>query len=107
MLLRKKDFAVLKSMGMSEKQINKMMRLEGIFYGLDSIFYGIVISLTILFVTYPRMGIDMMIYPFTIPWLNIGICVVAVYAVIFVSMKSAKKKIANKNIIDEIREENI
>ncbi len=107
MLLRKKDFAVLKSMGMSEKQINKMMRLEGIFYGLDSIFYGIVISLAILFVIYPRMGIDMMIYPFTIPWLNIGICIVAVYAVIFVSMRSAKKKIANKNIIDEIREENI
>ncbi|MCI9275780.1 MAG: ABC transporter permease [Clostridia bacterium] len=107
MLLRKKDFAVLKSMGMSEKQINKMMRLEGIFYGLDSIFYGVLISLAILFVIYPRMGIDMMIYPFTIPWLNIGICVVAVYAVIFVSMRNAKKKIANKNIIDEIREENI
>ena len=107
MLLRKKDFAVLKSMGMSEKQINKMMRLEGIFYGLDSIFYGVLISLAILLVTYPRMDIDMMIYPFTIPWLNIGICIVAVYAIIFVSMRSAKKKIANKNIIDEIREENI
>ena len=46
-------------------------------------------------------------YPFTIPWINIGICIVAVYAIIFVSMRSSKKKIANKNIIDEIREENI
>ena len=107
MLLRKKDFAVLKSMGMSEKQINKMMRLEGVLYGLDSIFYGVVISLAILFITYPKMGIDISRNPFEIPWFNIGICIIAVYATIFISMRSAKKKFANKNIIDEIREDNI
>lgn len=38
-ILRKRDFAVLKSMGMNNKQTNKMLLIEGIFYGLDSLFF--------------------------------------------------------------------
>ena len=47
---RKREIAMLKSMGMSNKGISKMFTLEGIFYGLDSIIYGVIISLVILYV---------------------------------------------------------
>lgn len=106
-LLRKRDFAVLKSMGMSKKQINKMIFLEGIFYGLDSIFYGTTISILILFFVYQQMDIDSRMYPFTISWLNIMICIAFVYTIIFISMRSSKKKIEKENIIEEIKKENI
>ncbi len=106
-LLRKRDFAVLKSIGMSEKQNTKMMFLSGIFYGLDSCIYGITISIVILSITYLNMGINRSIYPLEIPWFNIALCIFTVYLIIFVSMRSAKRKLVNKNIIDEIKNENL
>ena len=97
---------MLKSMGMSNKGISKMFTLEGIFYGLDSIIYGVLISLVILYIMYMVM-IETNIYMFKIPWLNIGISALVMYVVIFMAMSFAKRKIKKQNIIDEIRNENI
>ncbi|MCI8393658.1 MAG: FtsX-like permease family protein [Clostridia bacterium] len=103
---RKREIAMLKSMGMSNKGISKMFTLEGIFYGLDSIIYGVLISLVILYIMYMVM-IETNIYMFKIPWLNIGISALVMYVVIFMAMSFAKRKIKKQNIIDEIRNENI
>ncbi len=104
--LRKRDLAELKSLGMSEKQINKMLFLEGIFYGIDSIVYGALISLVILYVMYLIM-IDTTVYAFKFQVVNMLLAIVAVYLVIFIAMFFAKKKNAKNNIIDVIRNENI
>ena len=106
-LLRKKDFSVLKSIGMSNKQINKMMILEGIFYGIDSVFFGTVISFIIVFIMYHQMNIDARIYQFDISWIDLGMCICSVYSIIFIAIINAKKKFSNNNIIDEIKDENI
>lgn len=103
---RKREIAMLKSMGMSNKGISKMFTLEGIFYGLDSIIYGVLISLVILYIMYMVM-IETNIYMFKIPWENIGISALVMYVVIFIAMSLAKRKIKKQNIIDEIRDENI
>lgn len=108
-LLRKKDFAELKSIGMSNKQINRMTILEGILYAIDSLIFGISISVGILYIyyiiqTYKPKSIPTL---FHIPWLNILICLLLVYTVIFLAIRNAKKKIKESNIIDEIKNENI
>ncbi len=107
-MLRKKDLATLSSIGMSNKQINKMVILEGIFYGLDAIFYGILLSLIILWsnaiytkITYKYAQ------SFHIPWIEIGIVITIIYTVIFLSIKNARRKMRQSNIIDEIKNENI
>ena len=83
-----------------------MMIIEGIFYGLDALFYEIGISLIILFYVY--MGaMDTRIDAFEIPGLNITICVISIYTVIYVAINHAKRKLQKENIIDEIKEENI
>ncbi len=104
--LRKKEIAILKSMGMSKKQINKMLSYEGIFYGFDSLLYGIIFSLIILYAMYLLLQ-NTEIYAFQIPWINIMICIAITYLVIFIAMNNAKKKIKRQNIIDEIRDENV
>lgn len=106
LILRKREFAVLKSIGMSNRQINKMMCLEGIFYGIDAIIYGVMISLVILYLMYFRM-IDTRFYAFKIPFQNIMICVILIYMIIFIAIKLAKKEIVKQNIIDEVKDENI
>lgn len=105
-MLRKREFAELKSIGMSNRQLNKMLFLEGIFYGLDGIIYGILISIVILYVMYVRI-IDTKLYTFNVPWKYIGISVLVTYLEIFLAMYNSKRKIKNNNIIDEIRDENI
>ena len=104
--LRKRELSILKSMGMSDKQINKMMTLEGIFYGLDSILYGTLISIAILYVIYLFM-VETKLYLFNIPFRNILISIFVIYITIFVAIGSAKRKIKDCNIIETIKEENI
>lgn len=45
MELRQKEFAALKSIGMTKKEFNRMVNLETIFYGTKSLCYGIVLGL--------------------------------------------------------------
>jgi len=103
-ILRKKEFAMLKSIGMSNKQINKMLFLETIFYGLDAIIYGILISLIILYVMYIAL-IKTSMFAFYVPIGNIILCIAISYVVIFLATVFAKGKIRKQNIIDEVRKD--
>ena len=105
-ILRKKEFAMLKAIGMSNKQINNMLILEGLFYSVNAIFYGIAISLIILYMIYFTI-MKQEISAFKVPLSNIIISIVVAYAVIFISIHFSKKKINKQNIIDDIRNDNI
>ncbi len=105
-ILRKKEFAMLKSIGMDNRQINKMLFLEMVFYGLDAIIYGILISLVILYIMYIAL-IETIMYNFYIPIENMILCIVISYIVIFLSIVFAKRRINNQNIIDDVRNEAI
>lgn len=104
--LRKQEISMLKSMGMSDKQINKMLILEGIFYGLDAIIYGMLIQLLIYYIIY-IVKVQTNIYAFEIPWKSIFICITYVYFTIFIAIWKGKRKMKDLNIIEEIRKENI
>lgn len=105
-ILNKREIAVFKSIGMSNRQIHKMLFLEGLFYGLDCIIYGILISVALLYIIYLTME-ENNIYGFNIKWNNLALAFGIMYLVIFVSVLYAKNKIKNNNIIDEIKDENI
>ena len=105
-ILRKKEFASLKSIGMSEKQLRKMTILEGIFYGIDSLIFGVGISIISLYIIYLIM-INHKVYLFNISWFSIIISTLIMYCIIFFSIIVARKKLKNTNIVDEIRNENI
>ncbi|MCI9366360.1 MAG: FtsX-like permease family protein [Clostridia bacterium] len=104
--LRKIEFAVLKSMGMDKNKINKMLLLEGIFYGLNAIIYGILISCIILYMIY-RRNFDIAYDKFVLPWLDITICIISIYVVIFMAIYIAKSKVKSGDIVDDIKDENI
>lgn len=104
--LRKKEFAVLKSMGMSSKQIIKMLILECIFYGLDALVYGVLISVVVMFLMY-MYAVNTKYSAFYMPWNDIAFCIVSMYAVIFLAMLSRIRQITRQDIIDNIRNENI
>ena len=93
-------------MGMSEKQINKMLILEGVFYGLDALIFVILITVVILYIMYLFMT-NISIYKFTVSCINIAISIIVTHLVIFITILSSKRKLNKQNIIEEIRKESI
>ena len=106
MELRQKEFAMLKSIGMTKKEFNRMVNLETIFYSVKSLIYGIVLGLLGTFVMYKAFSVkfDSGMY---IPINPIIISIVAVFILVFVIMKYSINKISKQNIIETIRKENI
>lgn len=101
-LFRKKDFAILRSLGMSERKINKMFILEGFFYGISGIIIGTLLSIWILYLV-GEFTIDKELYIFEYPFIQIIYAIILVYAVIFFAMLSARRKIKDRNIIEDVK----
>lgn len=105
-MLRSKEFATLKSIGMTKKEFNKMINLEGIFIEIKSLFYGIIIGLIISYVIYYYFDkAEEVTYIF--PLKEIIILIIVVVILISSIMRSSIKKINKQNIIETIRNENI
>ena len=106
MNLRKKEFAMLKSVGMTKKEFNRMIRLESIFYGLKSLIIGIPIGTLLSYAIYKGFETNMGM-PYVLPVKAILISIVFVAIVITIIMKYSMNKINKQNIIETIRNDNI
>ena len=105
-LLRKREFAMLKSIGMTEKGFKKMLDLECIFYGTKALLFGLPIGIMICYFLNQGFGNEIE-FAFSLPWSSIIISIVSVYFVVFITMLYASGKMKKENIIDSLREENI
>ena len=104
--LRQREFAMLKSIGMTKKEFNKMINLETLFYSLKALIFGIVLGLIASFAIYKAFA-QSLDYGFKIPMQAILISILFVFVIVFIIMKFAIGKINKQNIIDTIRKENI
>lgn len=106
MNLRKKEFAMLKSIGMTKKEFNRMIRLESIFYGVKSLVIGIPIGLVLSYGMYNVFKNSMEI-EYVLPYKSIVVAVIFVAVVIGIIMRYSMSKINKQNIIETIRNDNI
>lgn len=102
--LRRREFAMLQSVGMSPKGFNRMMRFECIFYGLKALLYGLPVSFALMYLMYRSIliGVDV---SFMVPWSSVIVSVCSVFLVVFVTMLYATHKIRRENIIDSLKTE--
>lgn len=89
---RKRDIVRLITVGMEERQINKMILIENIICGVLSLILGITIGVVISYIIY-YMFIDYWIYLFKIPWSSIIISIIGICLIIFIGTTYLKKKI--------------
>ncbi len=106
MELRQKEFATLKSIGMTTKEFNRMINLETIFYSGKSLIYGIVLGLIGTFAIYKAFSVKIEKGMY-IPINPIIISIIAVFVLVFAIMRYSMSKINKQNIIETIRNENI
>ena len=106
MNLRRREFAMLKSIGMTKNEFNKMINLESIMYSTKALIIGIPLGLLGSFAIYKAFanGSD---YGYLFPWQAILIAIFVVYILVSLIMYFALRKTKRENIIDTIKDENI
>jgi putative ABC transport system permease protein len=104
--LRKREFAMLKSVGMTPKGFNKMIHYESIFYGINSLLYGLPLSIGVMGLIYSGLG-NTFEYGFTLPWLSILYVIAAIFIIVGSAMIYSISKVKKDNIIDALKQESI
>lgn len=102
--LRKREFAMLRSVGMTPRDFLKMINFESIFYGIKALLYGLPISFAIMFLLYwvtsNSFGVK-----FSIPWNSVLVVILGVFTIVSSCMLYASSKVRHENIIDALKTE--
>ena len=107
MELRSREFATLRSIGMTDKQFVGMVRLESVFISVKALVIGVPLGILIsylLCVMMNRMD-DAIIYE--PPYKAIILCILVVIMLIYAIMKLSMTKLRHNNIIETIKNENL
>lgn len=107
MELRSREFATLRSIGMTDKQFVGMVRLESVFISVKALAIGVPLGILIsylLCVMMNRMD-DAIIYE--PPYKAIILCILVVIMLIYAIMKLSMTKLRHNNIIETIKNENL
>lgn len=104
--LRRREFAMLRSVGLTNKGFKRMMNYECLIYGFKSLLYGLPASVLITYIIYKAVGVGVNM-SFYIPAYSIVIAVGSVFAVVFATMIYSTRKIKTENPIDALRNENL
>ena len=104
--LRRREFAMLKSVGMTQKGFRRMMNYECLLYGSKALLLGLPISCGITYLIY-RAVTTAYETSFHLPWAAIGIAVLSVFLVVFATMMYSMSKVKKDNPIDALKNENL
>lgn len=106
MALRNREFAILKSIGMTNKEFRKMINYESFIYGLKALILGLPVGILLSYLMY-KVTTTIYQEPYQLPIVPIIISIIFVFVVIVITMQYSVKKTKKQNIIETIRKENI
>lgn len=107
MALRKREFAILRSIGLTRGGFNKMLFFESLFFGMKSLIFALPVSIGVTILIHYSLADMVSISTIIIPWKAIIISIVSVFIIVLLTMMYSSNKIKKHNIIEQIREENI
>ena len=104
--LRQRDFAMLRSVGMTKGGFRRMMIFECLIYGTKALLFGIPVSFLITLWIYSSVNVTWD-GGLLIPWSAYGIVIVSVFIVVLISMVYAMSKINRNNLVETLRKDSI
>lgn len=102
-MLRRREFAMLRSVGMTRKGFRKMMGCECLIYGLRSICYGVLLSAGTSWLVYRSMRFGME-FSYRVPWMYWGISIVSVLLVVWATMAYTMRKVEKDDVIEVLKQ---
>ncbi len=103
--LRRREVAMLKSVGLTPGGLLRMLRYESLFYGLTALFYGLPLGIALSAIIYSQFG-GVSSFAFSLPWGAIAACMLGILAIVFATMMVSGAMIRNDNIVDTIKADN-
>ncbi|MEX1308090.1 MAG: ABC transporter permease, partial [Eubacteriales bacterium] len=103
--LRRREFAMLRSIGMADKDFDKMMRFECAVYGARTMLWALPISIVLSLMIYFGMANGGGNVAYVFPWQSILISITGVVLIVFITMLYGVEKIKKENIIDALRDD--
>ncbi|MBU3159693.1 FtsX-like permease family protein [Clostridium frigoris] len=103
-ILRKREFATLKSIGLTQKGLKKMIVLEGLLYGIVGAVYGCIVGTGISYLLFKSMG-NFREFGWMVPWQAISIATAASLIIGYISVLSPLSRIKKSNLIQSVRED--
>lgn len=104
--LRRRELAMLESVGMTKKSINKMMRFECLYYGFKSLLYGLPVAFGVTYLIYTSIAVAMD-QPFRLPIASVLISILSVFLIVFITMLYSVHKLRKVDLIDSLRTETV
>lgn len=104
--LRTREFAMLKSVGITPKSFGRMLRYESLLYAVKSTLYGLPLALGCMLLMH-RMLDTGFSFAFTLPWRAIIYCVVGVFVVVSATTILAGRRADYQSITEALRNENL
>lgn len=100
--LRQKEFAMLRSVGMTPESFIRMIRFESVFYGFKALVLGLPISMLISYFLYKR---EMYVYSFafSLPWISYLVAILLVFVLVFTTMLYSVSRVNKSNIVDTLK----
>lgn len=103
---RRREFAMIKSVGMTPRSFKKSIYLENIRYGVMALVWGLPVSLGLDLLMYKILG-SSFDYGYTFRWYYYLAAALAVFAVIGMALLYALDKIKKDNIIETLKRDDI
>ena len=104
-LLRRKEFAMYRSVGMDNRGFKKMMWLEIFLYGFRAIFIGVPVSILLSYLMYSAFSDKL--YSFIINPVTYSVCIISVFLIVGAGMVLSINKIKEESIIEALKEDAI
>lgn len=104
--LRRRELAMLESVGLGKRDFYRMMNYECLIYGSRALLWGLPVAFLVTYGIYRVVG-GAFDRGFYVPWYSILISVSSVFAVVFASMLYAARKLRRQNLIDALKQETL
>lgn len=103
-MLRRREFAMMRSIGMTQKGFQRMMNFECLMYGGKGIIYGLPVAILATYGIYRAIRESIML-GFYVPWYGVAIAIGSVFFVVFVTMIYSVHKVNKENVVDVLKED--
>lgn len=102
-ILRRREFGILRAIGMTGKQLKAMLTYEGLIFGLISAVSSVVLGLILSYTVYSLLRSGMSHLNWSIPWMGIVLAVAGAIGAGILTTLASSRKVTSLSITESIR----
>lgn len=107
LILRRREFAVMKSVGLSNRQFRSMIAEECTHFGIGGLVPGLIISVGVSYLLYTAVTQSMSGLPFTLPWGYVALALGMTAAAMGISVAYGMHRCKADNVVEALRTDGV